>query len=129
MKSLDKETVVALHRLLTDTVGGAHGLRDGGLLDSAVLAAYATFGGVELYPTVEEKAARLGHSLISNHAFLDGNKRIGILAMLTLLAANSITLSPTDEELTALGLGVAAGELGYEDILAFINAHATVKEK
>ena len=128
MRSLEKETVVALHRLLTDTVGGAHGLRDGGLLDSAVLAAYATFDGVELYPTVEEKAARLAYSLIANHAFLDGNKRIGILAMLTLLAANGRTLSPTDEELTALGLGVAAGKLGYEEILAFIRKHAAKDE-
>lgn len=128
MRSLEKETVVALHRLLTDTVGGAHGLRDGGLLDSAVLAAYATFDGVELYPTVEEKAARLAYSLISNHAFLDGNKRIGILAMLTLLAANGRTLSPTDEELTALGLGVAAGKLGYEEILGFIRKHAAKDE-
>ena len=128
MRSLEKETVVALHRLLTDTVGGAHGLRDGGLLDSAVLAAYATFDGVELYPTVEEKAARLACSLISIHAFLDGNKRIGILAMLTLLAANGRTLSPTDEELTALGLGVAAGRLGYGDILGFIRMHAAKDE-
>ena len=119
---------MALHRLLTDTVGGAHGLRDGGLLDSAVLAAYATFDGVELYPTVEEKAARLAYSLIANHAFLDGNKRIGILAMLTLLAANGRTLSPTDEELTALGLGVAAGRLGYGDILGFIRMHAAKDE-
>lgn len=128
MRSLEKETVVALHRLLTDTVGGAHGLRDGGLLDSAVLAAYATFDGVELYPTVEEKAARLAYSLISNHAFLDGNKRIGVLAMLTLLAANGRPLSPTDEELTALGLGVAAGRLGYGDILGFIRKHAAKDE-
>ena len=128
MRSLEKETVMALHRLLTDTVGGAHGLRDGGLLDSAVLAAYATFDGVELYPTVEEKAARLAYSLIANHAFLDGNKRIGILAMLTLLAANGRTLSPTDEELTALGLGVAAGRLGYGDILGFIRMHAAKDE-
>ena len=128
MRSLEKETVMALHRLLTDTVGGAHGLRDGGLLDSAVLAAYATFDGVELYPTVEEKAARLAYSLIANHAFFDGNKRIGILAMLTLLAANGRTLSPTDEELTALGLGVAAGRLGYEEILGFIRKHAAKDE-
>ena len=128
MRSLEKETVVALHRLLTDTVGGAHGLRDGGLLDSAVLAAYATFDGVELYPTVEEKAARLAYSLIANHAFFDGNKRIGVLAMLTLLAANGRTLSPTDEELTALGLGVAAGRLGYGDILGFIRMHAAKDE-
>lgn len=128
MRSLEKETVMALHRLLTDTVGGAHGLRDGGLLDSAVLAAYATFDGVELYPTVEEKAARLAHSLIANHAFVDGNKRIGILVMLTFLRANGVPLVARDEELVALGLGVAAGELGYREILAFIEAHVKSSE-
>lgn len=127
MKYLEKETVFALHRLMTDTVGGAHGLRDAGLLESAAFGALATFGGEELYPSVEEKAARLAHSLIANHAFVDGNKRIGILVMLTFLRANGVSLVARDEELVALGLGVAAGELGYREILAFLRSHITRK--
>ena len=124
MRYLEKETVVALHALMTEAVGGAHGLRDAGLLESAVSGAFLTFGGEELYPTVREKAARLTHSLIANHAFFDGNKRIGILVMLTFLSLSGDPISPSDEALVDLGLGVARGELGYGDILAFINAHA-----
>ena len=123
MKNLTKETVLALHRLMTDTIGGSHGLRDAGLLESAVLSAFAGFGGVEVYPSLEEKAARLGYSLIANHAFFDGNKRIGLLAMLTFLALNGASITPTDEELITLGLGVASGEMGYEELLALIRKY------
>ena len=120
MRYFDKETVIAMHRLMTDTVGGSHGLRDGGLLESAIGSALASFGGVEVYPTLEEKAARLAYALIANHAFFDGNKRIGVLAMLSLLSLNGAPISPTDEELVSLGLGVAAGRKTYEDVLAFV---------
>ena len=120
MRYLDKETVVALHERMTDIVGGSHGLRDEGLLESAIGSALASFGGVEVYPTLAEKAARLAYSLIANHAFYDGNKRIGVLAMLTLLALNGSPISPSDEELVWLGLGAASGELGYKEILAFV---------
>ena len=120
MKYFDKETVIAMHRLMTDRVGGSHGLRDEGLLESAIAGALASFGGVEVYPTLEEKAARLAYSLIANHAFCDGNKRIGVLAMLALLSLNGAPIFPTDEELVWLGLGVAAGELEYEAVLAFV---------
>ena len=75
------------------------------------------------YPTIEEKASRLCYSLIKNHAFLDGNKRIGIFVMLVLLELNDIVLDCTDEELVHLGLGVAASELTYEDILDFVKSH------
>ena len=120
MKYFDKETVIAMHRLMTDRVGGSHGIRDEGLLESAVGSALASYGGVEVYPTLEEKAARLAYSLIANHAFFDGNKRIGVLAMLALLSLNDAPITPTDEELVWLGLGVAAGKLGYCEILAFV---------
>ena len=128
MIKFSKEKVLLLHRLIAEETGGSIGLRDEGLLESALEAAFSTFGGVELYPTKEEKGARLGYNLISNHAFVDGNKRIGILVMLTFLRANGVSLVARDEELVALGLGVAAGELGYREILAFIEAHVKSSE-
>ena len=88
MIRLSKEKVLLLHRLMAQETGGSIGVREEGLLESALEAAFATFGGVELYPTVEEKGARLGYNLISNHAFLDGNKRIGMLVMLVFLEVN-----------------------------------------
>ncbi|MBE6854007.1 MAG: type II toxin-antitoxin system death-on-curing family toxin, partial [Ruminococcus sp.] len=74
----------------------------------------------ELYPTKEEKGARLGYSLISNHAFVDGNKRIGMYVLLTFLETNGIKLRPTNDEVARVGLAVAADEMKYEDLLDWI---------
>ena len=78
MIKFSSEKVKLLHQLMAQATGGSVGVRDEGLLDSAIEGAFATFDGVELYPLKEEKAAKLGYSLISNHAFVDGNKRIGV---------------------------------------------------
>ena len=123
MTHLDESTVLCLHRMLTRETGGNPGLRDKGLLDSALFSAFQTFGGAELYPTPEEKAARIGFSLIANHAFLDGNKRIGLLTMLTLLEMEGISLSVSDKELVDITLSVAAGRADYGQLLAFIENH------
>ena len=120
MIKLSQEKVLLLHRLITDVTGGDPNVRDLDLLDSALEAAFATFGGEELYPTVEEKGARLGFSLIANHAFVDGNKRIGVFVMLTFLEVNGVRLRPTNEELARVGLAVAAGEMKYEELLLWI---------
>ncbi|MBO5287352.1 MAG: type II toxin-antitoxin system death-on-curing family toxin [Clostridia bacterium] len=120
---LSNEQVLHLHRLLTDLTGGEPNLRDEGLLDSALCSAFQSFGGVELYPTVCEKGARLGFSLISNHAFVDGNKRIGLLVMLVFLELNGIKLSLANEEIIDTVLGVASGRLGYEELLSFVKCH------
>ncbi len=90
------------------------------MLESALEACYATFDGKELFPTKEEKAARLGAGLVSNHAFVDGNKRIGIYVMLTFLEVNGISLDVTDEDLITVGLSLAKGEMKYEDLLKWI---------
>ena len=82
-----------------------------------------TFDSNELYPEIEEKAARLAYGLISNHGFVDGNKRIGVYAMLVFLELNNVTLKFTQDELINLGLGTAKGELNYLDILDFIKSH------
>lgn len=117
------EEIASLHTKLTGRTGGSDGLRDAGLLESAVYSAQTCFGGVECYPTVEEKAARLMFALVSNHAFVDGNKRIGVLAMLVTLRLNGVRLGYTQQELTELGLSAADGSAGYEHILDWIQIH------
>ena len=97
--------------------------RDRGLLESAVYSADASFDDVEIYPTIEEKAARLAYSLISNHAFVDGNKRIGVFVMLMTLRLNGIRLVYTQPELIELGLQAASGIMKYEEILNWIKVH------
>ena len=115
-----KEKVLLLHKLITEETGGDPNLRDINLLDSALSSAFQTFDGNELYSTKEEKGARIGYALISNHAFVDGNKRIGMYVLLTFLETNGIRISPTNEEVVRVGLAVASGEMQYEDLLQWI---------
>ncbi len=121
MIKFSKEKVLLLHQLIAEETGGAVGVRDMGLLESAINGAYATFSGEELYKTKEEKAARLGFSLISNHAFVDGNKRIGVYVMLTFLETQGIKLSCTNDDVVDLGLSVASGKMDYNEILKWIH--------
>ena len=123
MIKFSKEKVLLLHQLMAEATGGSVGVRDEALLESALENAFATFGGQELYPSKEEKGARIGYTLISNHAFVDGNKRIGILSMLLTLQLNDIFLAYAQPELVRLGLSAAAGEMRYAEILAWIRAH------
>ena len=109
-----------LHQLITEETGGDNGVRDFGLLDSALESVFATFDGQDLYPSKEEKGARLGYTLISNHAFVDGNKRIGMYVMITFLQVNGIRLHPTNEEVIRVGLAVASGTMKYEELLAWV---------
>ena len=120
MIKLSKERVMLLHNIMTRETGGSAGLRDADLLDSALESAYQTFGGQELYPTVEEKGAHIGYSLISNHAFVDGNKRIGMLTMTVFLELNGVRINPTNESFFEAGIGVAAGKMKYDDLLQWI---------
>ena len=123
MIKFSKEKVLLLHDLIAKVTGGDAGVRDFGLLESALESAYQTFDGTELLPSKEEKAAKLGFSLISNHAFVDGNKRIGVVVMLMTLRLNDISLTYTQPELIDLGLSVARSEAGYQDVLSWINQH------
>ena len=99
------------------------GIRDEGLLEAALENAFASFGGAEFYPSKEEKGARLGYELISNHAFVDGNKRIGMYVMLTFLEVNGIRLECTNEEVAEVGLAVAAGQMKYEALFSWVREH------
>ena len=123
MKILSKRQILMLHTALIAQTGGIDGVRDEGLLDSAINAPFQTFAEQDLYPTVLEKAARLGFGLISNHPFLDGNKRIGAHAMLTFMGVNQINLCCTDEELISLILQVASGRLDYDGVLEWLKSH------
>lgn len=123
MIKFSKEKVLLLHRLIAEETGGSIGVRDEALLDSALENAFSGFGDQEFYPTKEEKGARLGYTLISNHAFVDGNKRIGMYVMLTFLEVNGIHLECTNEDVVQAGLGVADGSIGYEELLAWVRSH------
>ena len=125
MIKFEQDKVLLLHQLLTEETGGSAGLRDSNLLDSALESAFATFDGKELYPTKEEKAAKICCSLISNHAFVDGNKRIGMYVLLTFLEVNGIPLDATDEEIITIGLALADGSMRYEELLQWILDHET----
>lgn len=123
MKMLSKRQILLLHSMLVAQSGGMDGLRDEGLLDAAINMPLQTFGGQELYPTILEKAARLGYGLIRSHPFLDGNKRIGTHAMLVFLDINNITLSYEDEDLISVILHVAAGAMDCNAFLEWLKAH------
>lgn len=120
---LSTAQIILMHSMLLTETGGLEGIRDRGLLDSAVNAPFQTFGE-ELYKSTEAKAARLAFSLIKNHPFIDGNKRIGILAMITFLELNGTSIDYTDDYLIEIGLDLAAGNMTYEQLLKWIIDHA-----
>ena len=122
MIRIDEDMVLLLHRLIAEETGGSPELRDRALLDSALQGAFQTFGGRDLFPTKEEKAAALGHALIANHAFVDGNKRIGMHVMLTFLEANGVPLRCAPGDIAAAGLAVAAGTMDRQGLLNWILA-------
>ena len=123
MKRLSKEQILMLHSQLIEEYGGSDGVRDYNLLDSALENPFQSFGGEELYPTLQAKAARLGYGLIKNHCMIDGNKRIGTHAMLVFLAINGIELDYTQKELYETILAIADGSLEYEYLLKCILEH------
>lgn len=120
MIAFSREKVLLLHQMITQETGGDPNIRDIALLDSALMSAFATFDGAELYPSKEEKGAKIGFSLISNHAFVDGNKRIGMYVLLTFLEINGVRIEPSSDDVARVGLAVAAGKMSYEDLLAWI---------
>lgn len=123
MIKFSQEKVLLLHKLITEETGGDPNIRDFDLLESALESAFQTFGGEEIYPTKEEKGARIGYSLISNHAFVDGNKRIGMYILLTFLEINGVPIHPTVDDVARVGLAVASGEMKYEELLEWVRSN------
>ena len=126
MKVLSKKQVILMHEQLIKETGGTNGIRDVELLEAALFAPFQTFDGVELFPSVVEKAARLGFGQIKNHAFVDGNKRIGAHAMLVFLAVNGIEITYTQKELSDIILQAASEEKDYSELLLWLNTHMKV---
>lgn len=123
MRRLTKEQIILLHQDLINSSGGSTGLRDEALLESALGAPFQSFGETDVFPSLQQKAARLGHGLIKNHAFIDGNKRIGVHAMLVQLTLNGIELQYTQPELAEMGLRVADGSFSFEDLVKWVIDH------
>lgn len=123
MKLLTKRQVLLLHDQLLEAFGGAPGIRDEGLLESALTAPFQTFDGNYLYPSIQARASQLGFGLVKNHPFMDGNKRVGAHVMLVFLEVNGIELDYTQQELSDLFLSVAAGQTDAADLLQWILEH------
>lgn len=123
MIRLSKSQVLLIHEQLIAETGGSSGLRDEGMLDSALNAPFQTFGGEDVYPSLQQKAARLCFGLVKNHPFADGNKRIGAHAMLVFLALNGVELQHSQTELSDVILQLAAGEIEATDLLHWILSH------
>ena len=120
MKRLSVQKISQIHSLLIAETGGLDGIRDEGLLESAVNAPFQTFDDMPLYKTIEAKAARLGYSLVNNHPFVDGNKRTGMMAMLLFLEINGAGREYTDEEVIRVGLALADGSMDDKALLNWI---------
>lgn len=120
---LSKEQVLKLHASLIKATGGSDGIRDEGMLDLALNNPFQSFGGKELYPSIQAKAARLCFGLVKNHAMLDGNKRLGTHVMLVFLALNGYELSYSQKELCDVILALSSGDIGEKELLQWIIEH------
>jgi len=120
---IDIADIIYAHELLIKRTGGITGIRDMSLLESAVAAPFYSYGEFSPYPTIQAKAARLAYGIIKNHPFVDGNKRIGIMVMITFLEAHGIMLDCSDDDLVKLGLSIADSKFDDKDILEFIIKH------
>lgn len=120
MIRLTAKNVIALHKQMIEKTGGSYGVRDEGLLESALASPFMTYDQIELFPSVYQKAARLCFGFVKNHPFIDGNKRIGTQLMLILLKKSGIELFYTQEELIEVILHVADGTIGYEELSTWV---------
>jgi len=125
--SLDE--VLELHRLLLAQSGGMAGIRDLAMLESAIAQPLMTFGGEELYPTIVEKSSAICFSLVMNHPFIDGNKRVGHAAMETFLVMNGYELECSVVEQEQQILDLAAGRIKREDFTAWVRTHLVPRGK
>jgi len=123
MRYLTQDEVLELHYAVIEQSGGSSGIRDFGALQSAVAQPRMTFGGSDLYPTIEEKAAALGFSLICNHPFVDGNKRVGHAAVETYLVLNGCEIAASTDDAERFILGIAAGTVARDNLIRWLQSH------
>ena len=114
------KNILRLHELSIITYGGSQGIRDQGLMESAIARPYQTFGGEDLYPTVFEKAAALTESIIINHPFIDGNKRTGLLAMLVILEIGNFKITASNDDTYSFTIQISTGEIKFEEIVIWL---------
>ena len=117
---ITKAIVLRLHELSIIKYGGSHGIRDEGLMESAIARPYQTFGGEDLYPTVFEKAAAIVESIIINHPFVDGNKRTGYLAMLAILGESKVEINVSNDDIYTFVIQISTGEAKFEQIVEWL---------
>ena len=117
---ISKEVVLKLHELSIIKYGGSNGIRDEGLMESAIFRPYQTFGAEDLYPTGLEKAAAMAESIIINHPFIDGNKRTGFLAMLVILEENQFVINESNEVIYNFVIKISTGEIKFEQIVEWL---------
>lgn len=127
MRYLEINEVIEMYLRIMEQSGGSPGIRDRGALDSALTQPQMSFGGQELYPNLVEKAAALGFSLVLNHPFVDGNKRIGHAALEKFLILNGHEINASVDEQEQIFLQLAAGELSREDFTAWLENHIVKK--
>ncbi|MBM2804946.1 MAG: hypothetical protein HW419_2839 [Deltaproteobacteria bacterium] len=123
MRYLTLSEVLELHRRIIQRSGGSLGIRDLNAIESALAQPRMTFGGEDLYATIVEKASAVGFSLIQNHPFIDGNKRIGHAAMETFLVLNGFEISATVNEQEQIILSVASGTMERAEFLDWLRIH------
>ena len=122
------EQALKIHTIAIQNFGGANGIRDLGGLQSALARPFQTFGGEDLYPTVHEKAAALGESIIMNHPFLDGNKRTGYLLMEALLRYEGYKIASSDDDLYNFVINISTGSISFEEIVAWLKTNTQQKQ-
>ncbi len=122
-RNLTLSQVLAMQRMIVNATGGQHGFKDFGGVDSAVAQPQMTFDGDDLYPSLTDKAAALGFSLIKNHGFTDGNKRIGYLAMRMFLRQNGFDRTGSADEWYEAIVALAGSEIGREEFTEWVKAH------
>lgn len=121
---IDFEEVLDIHRMLIQKFGGTPGVREEGLLRAALERPFSGFGEVEFYPSAEEKAAAIIESIVTNHPFIDGNKRTGYVLMRLLLMQYGKDISASQDEKHDLVIAVASGKVDFQQILAWIKDKA-----
>lgn len=123
MKTIKIDDVLIFHKKIIEQTGGSDGIRDIGLIESALNRALVTFDGIDFYQEIEDKIAVITYGLINNHGFVDGNKRIGVSVMLLLLRLNGINIQYTQNALVKLGMDIAKGAIDEKEIKQWIKDH------
>jgi death-on-curing protein len=118
---ITKEVVLQLHQLSIIKYGGSSGIRDEGLMESAIARPYQTFGGEDLYPSCLEKATAIAESIIINHPFNDGNKRTGYLVMLAIVEEGRFEITASNDDIYSFVINISTGQTRYEEIVTWLH--------